>query len=116
MSKMKNVEQQRAKLAWKAAQNNKPEFKTAVDKIPTYIKTNGLLNTLAFMYDKGKEWETLAGVICTQLTTEGFVEKCSGSKDLIDYLLKEERTSRDILQITAETLALFNWLRRFAKS
>ena len=117
---MKNIEQSRAITAWKAANadENKgnSDFETAVNKTLTYIKTNGLINTLAFMYDKGKKWETLAGVICSQLKERELIpSRFTTSKDLLEFLIHPDSTPRELMQITSETLALFNWLRRFVK-
>ncbi|GCD78001.1 hypothetical protein JCM31826_14830 [Thermaurantimonas aggregans] len=82
LSTMKSIAQARAKFAWECAskynsletdseedkkrkKKAKDEYSAIVDKVPTYIKTNGLLNTLAFLYSKkgsGKNGEVLKNI------------------------------------------------------
>ena len=61
-----NIGQIRAKAAWGFAQGKSKEYGQYVKKFPMYIKTNGLVNAVAFAYSKrGKpnkpknEWEQL---------------------------------------------------------
>ena len=54
LSTIKSIAQARAKFAWECANGKDKEYGSLVSKIPTYIKTNGLLNTLAFLFSKSK--------------------------------------------------------------
>lgn len=109
-----NIGQKRAKAAWGFAQDQNSAYASYVRKFPMYIKTNGLINAVAFAYSKGKEWEILYKNIeeyfkqqHTQILT--FTDKDS----LIQVLINaDENTLR---MATAETLALFTWLKRFVK-
>ena len=118
MSRIKSIEQARAKFAWTCALGKNKEYGSVVNKVPVYIKTNGLLNTLAFFYSKKneeilnniREWLTHAefGLISsTQVDT---------NIKLLDYLMSQQEDARFLIQCTSEVLALFNWLRRFAKT
>ena len=148
LSTMKSTAQARAKFAWECANKYNPsdtdgeqekkrkkkekdEYSAVVDKVPTYIKTNGLLNTLAFLYSKkngsGKQGEVLKNIREWLTHSEYGLISLNPNTDekLLEYLtnaqnpaIAEENkvTARDLIQCTTEVLALFNWLRRFAKS
>ncbi|WP_250629778.1 type III-B CRISPR module-associated protein Cmr5 [Rhodoflexus caldus] len=65
---MKSIAQARAKFAWECAKDlGSDKFSTSVDKVPTYIKTNGLLNTMAFCYSKA-DYESVFLLIIEWLT------------------------------------------------
>lgn len=134
---MKGIEQGRAEKAYKFAQTVKEvyfdksknedgkeakKYKSYVKKIPMMIKTNGLGASLAFVFskqnkpDKPKnayrwiyeqltQWLTLESKI-----TESYFNKTG---DLVQHIISKE--SSEYRAITVETLALFNWLRRFAE-
>lgn len=121
-SNIKSIAQARAAFAWeKAQQNNTKEYGTLVNKVPAIIKTNGLLNTLAFLYSKktsGKHGVVLDNI--TDWLTKGEYKLIENSTinsadKMISYLLsKNDSDARFLIQCTSEVLALFNWLRRFA--
>lgn len=132
LSTMKSIAQARAKFAWECAIKQDKEYGSLVNKIPAYIKTNGLLNTLAFLYSKSKSdnrEEKLLKQICNWLTGQNLpsgvtafpiIESSkltTGKNDqekVLNYLMTTD--AKDLIQCTTEVLALFNWLRRFAKS
>ena len=117
---LRSIEQARAAAAWRFAEDNRSDkFETIVTKIPTYIKTNGLLNTLAFLYSKN-EYRPALDCIRLWLTdhTYGQIqERLDTNRALMNHLVKVQPTeARLLIQYTAEVMALFNWLRRFVKS
>jgi CRISPR-associated protein Cmr5 len=139
----KGVENGRAEFAYKCAlsgkdiYNKKTEidhevfedknYKSYVKKIPMLIKTNGLGATFAYVKSKkAKDKENKkAGskenckngydLIYTQtsdwLISKGMITKES---ELIAQLVSEKCSSSEYRRLTIETLALFNWLKRFA--
>lgn len=133
-SYIKSIAQARAKYAWQCAKDNQndKEYASLVRKIPTYIKTNGLLNTIAFLYSKSNREKKVLNNIKGWLTdpTWGLINKNDLSKSLkneneqknkndeeylfIHYLLNSN--AHDIMQYTSEVINLFTWLRRFVKS
>lgn len=130
-----SIEQKRAKYAWDCndnIKNNKDnnikkkhgEYSALISKIPTFIKTNGLLNTLAFLYDKGGVGHMVFDQMINWYISdygslyrrrEDFSGK--GSKEaFLEFLLdKQMEDSRLFISLTVEILALFNWFRRFTK-
>jgi CRISPR type III-B/RAMP module-associated protein Cmr5 len=149
LSTMKSIAQARAKFAWECASEYNPldtdteeqkkrkkkakdEYSAAVDKVPTYIKTNGLLNTLAFLYSKSKKGnreEKLLEQICNWLTGQNLQNGVAAfpmiessnlttgnnlQEKVLNYLMISN--AKDLIRCSTEVLALFNWLRRFAKS
>jgi CRISPR-associated protein Cmr5 len=126
MSTIKSIEQARAKFAWdcacKSGNKASKEYESSVNKVPAYVKTNGLLNTLAFFYSKkgsGKNGEVFSN-IKGWLTNEEYgllsSTQVKTDEDLLNCLFdKQESDARFLIHCTSETLALFNWLRRFAK-
>ncbi|MDW8345843.1 MAG: type III-B CRISPR module-associated protein Cmr5 [Bacteroidia bacterium] len=119
---MKSIAQERAVYAWKCAVKNKDnkEYASLVRKVPMYIKTNGLLNTLAFLYSKGEREKQVLKEITEWLTNKDFglidrsaLKNPNSDTSLIEYLLHAE--PHTVIACTAEILNLFTWLRRFVK-
>ena len=114
----KGIEQGRAKYAFEAVnrvnQNEsndfKKNYKSVAKKLPVLIKMNGLGQSLAFIkrrnngYDKLYEQigDWLQAVDTKQLVPKG---------ELVELVIQLE--SPDYRQVTVETLALLNWIRRF---
>lgn len=159
LSTMKSIAQARAKFAWECAKDlGSDKFSTSVDKVPTYIKTNGLLNTMAFCYSKA-EYESVFLLIFEWITgnntgedkypfftlampikpkealeirkkekdsrlsdTEKQANKQKAEnlnafrKSAMETLVAQCEDTKQHVGLTTEVLALFNWLRRFAKS
>ena len=116
MKTINKLENGRAAYAYQCAEegaglDKKKEYKSYVKKIPMLIKTNGLGATVAFIKSKGGTYDT----IYTQLT--GWFKK---EENPMSFEVKElakdlcEMDSQQYRAITKETLAFFNWLRRFA--
>ena len=91
------------------------DYRSYIKKIPVWIQTNGLGNTLAYMKSKGGDdkknaydriYETLSAWLkeCELLPRE---------KDLLEYVVSQP--SDIYRQFTTESLALLNWLRRLAE-
>lgn len=146
LSTLQSIAQARAKYAWECAEKSKQdkskekEYASLARKIPMYIKTNGLLNTVAFLYSKNEREKQVLNDIMNWLTHEKYgiinkkdIENISEVKEVkekaekdykhkptyeekfIEYLIKHE-DPRSIILYTTEILALFTWLRRFVKA
>lgn len=128
----------RAKFAYdkivefKSKHNSKEEqgdLKSYSKKIPTYIQTNGLLATAAFIKKKtgGKKGQAAYSCIYDMIS-EWFrikiAEGCSLYKknhdilnvDFINVLANENLSMSDYKYIEQEIIRLFTWVRRFAES
>jgi CRISPR-associated protein Cmr5 len=120
---IKSLENKRAEFALqcvyqannKKNQSFKTDYKSYAKNIPVLIKTNGLGNTLAFMCSKDKEaykliyqqlseWLKHSEISCEPLLSNG---------ELLDFVIS--RDSAIYKQITTETLAFLNWLKRLAE-
>ena len=117
MSKRKLIENGRAEAAYNFVKDVKDksyanEYKQYIKKLAPLIKSNGLGNTIAFVYsnsgnsNRGKAYKK----IYRQLDEWG-KEKKLIENDLLDEILSID--SRKYRHITKETLAILNWWRRF---
>ena len=85
------------------------EYKSYVKKIPSYIQTNGLSATFAFMYSKKGTYEIIYKQIENWLKQRDF--KIEG--ELVKWIISQN--SKEYKLVTKEVMALFLWLRRFAE-
>ncbi len=105
------------------------KYKSYVKNIPMLIKTNGLGATLAFINSKGvkkikngknpgeKENPKNAYDLVYHQLTEWFKKEENPMSFKVEELVKDlcEMDSQQYRAMTKETLAFFNWLRRFAE-
>jgi CRISPR-associated protein Cmr5 len=126
-SQIKKLEQGRAKFAWdrakKAKENNSikfDEYKAYSKKLPMLIKTGGLGATLAFIKSKAKKKNgdnTAYGQLYDDIAAYFKQTHMAYILDLDNRELMEAVIDIDSAQyrsVTVETLALLQWLRRFA--
>lgn len=115
---LKGIEQGRAKYAFEAvngiSQTNKKElkesYKPAAKKLPVLIKTNGLGQTLAFIKERNQGYDKLYDQIGNWLQTED-AKRLVPQGELVEQVIQLQ--SPVYRQVTVETLALLNWIRRF---
>lgn len=139
---LRSLEQERAKYAWycineiKREEDNNLEdkYKSYVKKAPSYILVNGLGNTLAFFKSKfgGSEksedkedkkanedkkvskdkeaYEALYNHI-----NKWFQKRFKAEEDILEWITLKA-SSIDVFKVTKETIALLNWMRRFAEA
>ena len=123
---LKQIEQGRATHAYKAVngvkEKYKKKYKTAVKKAPVLVKTNGLGQTLAYIKSKGgkinpktkkKEengydifYDQIGNWLCSDAANQSVTDG-----ELVEKVI--ELPSHEYRQVTVETLALLNWMRRF---
>lgn len=128
MSNRKSIEQERMQFAFEQSKNAKKakKYEAYVQKIPAFIMTNGLGNTIAYISTQSDDdWKKVGQDICDWLlkVENPFKQKLEvkngsgdiGIKDLLE-VLKDNRNDSEYKSVTIEVLALFNWLRRFAKT
>ena len=115
---LKGIEQGRAKYAFDVvndvSQNGsddlKKKYKTAAKKIPVLIKTNGLGQSLAFIKKRNDGYDKLYEQIGNWIQTED-AKQLVPSGELVKKVIQLQ--SPVYRQVTIETLALLNWIRRF---
>lgn len=126
------IEQGRAKYAYECALAGKnlnsttkvdTAYKSYTKKIPMLIKTSGLGAAFAFIKSKMKDDEFKKEFAYKTIyiqTSKWFYEnrsylipELSEETDLVDEIIK--LNSSQYRAVAMETLALFNWLRRFAE-
>lgn len=122
---LKGIEQGRAKYAFDAvkeindeeSKKLKESYKSVSKKLPVLIKTNGLGQTLAFVkskhakQDKPKNgYDKLYKQIGDWLRNES-ANQSVPSGELVEQII--QLNSSTYRQVTVETLALLNWMRRF---
>ncbi len=133
------LEQKRANYAFKMIQtvidkDYEKEFSSLISKLPTLILTNGLGNTLSFLFSKGKEQHLLAIAIITnwlfneadlriikgEFKEEWFdsLEKLKDKENIANILnpIILEANTEEYIFATEETLRLLNWLKRFSEA
>ncbi len=115
---MKNLEQIRAASVM-AAKNSGKDFKgkneseSVAKKIPTLIINHGLLQCLAFAKEAGKGYLNICDCLAEHLGQVGVAQGCRNTDDLIRLLADGD--SQQLKSATAESLAWFNYARRFLK-
>lgn len=103
------------------------EYRSHVKNVPTLILNNGLGPTVAFIYEKaenGNHWELIYKQIQAWIASRDMLGKYTYDNDTILELGGNVELARFIILInsnhyravSSEVLALFEWMRRFAKS
>ena len=114
----KGIEQGRATYAFakvdsvskNGSDNLKKTYKTAAKKLPVLIKTNGLGQSLAFIKKRNGGYDKLYEQVGEWLQTED-TQGLVPQGELVEQVIQLE--SPAYRQVTVETLALLNWVRRF---
>lgn len=113
---MKNIEQIRALNALEAAKGLE---RSAVNKLPAMIITNGLLATAAFCSAEGSSESRKGMQKALKSTIEHLKTRKMLSNDVktIENMIEElsKRDSHHLQQVTAEALAFISYLKRFAE-
>ncbi|NLH73749.1 MAG: type III-B CRISPR module-associated protein Cmr5 [Verrucomicrobia bacterium] len=116
---MKNLEQIRAKAAIDSVKKEPDMSRSAVNKLPAMIISNGLLATAAFCNAEGggenrEDMKKALDATARYLAFRGILAKGTDSVEgMINCL--SERDSHELQHATAEALAFIAYLKRFAK-
>ncbi|MGC9469415.1 MAG: type III-B CRISPR module-associated protein Cmr5 [Anaerolineae bacterium] len=131
----KTLEQQRAKLAWEQIQSIKAlhkdelekKYSSLVKKLPMYILTNGLGQTLAFVCSKAKEgnehqrlydhldaWSRESWSAVGQFGDTETSGDAESRTHLLAWLIEQD--SALYRRVTVGVLAYITWLKRFAEA
>ena len=120
---IRDIEKERAIFAYEkvdeAVQNQgikQSEYKSYCKKIPSYIQTNGLSATFAFIFSKNNTTYTLIyDQVDEWLRKRYNDDNIINNQDieLMERLIRLDSTKYK--KVTIEVLAFFSWLRRFAE-
>lgn len=109
---MISTEQERAKNAWKVAndkENRNKEFKNLAKGAPALIMSNGLMPSLAFWQSK-KAYQPLVNALLGWLKERKLVKNI----DFYDAMQDLQSSDSDnYMRVTEETLEYLKWLRNF---
>jgi CRISPR-associated protein Cmr5 len=123
---MKTLEQERSNYAFECiskikGKNFEKDASSLIAKLGTLILTNGLGNTLAFLFSKAKDHhlETIVIISNWLYKLEGKNKEVNSDnvKEKIDQIMRDFVLDVDVekyMYYTDETLRLINWLRRFS--
>lgn len=126
---MRTLGQKRAAFALKEILNNgcdnPKEFKTLCSGAPSLILQNGFGQALAFWYSKGKgnprdKHQVLLDMVMKWLCLKKedvkneFVKPCSSTRELVEQL--SGMSQRAYLATQDETMALLEWVKRYANA
>jgi CRISPR-associated protein Cmr5 len=131
---MKTLEQERSNYAFRCISEIKKEssrkedksfeknVSSLISKLGTLILTNGLGNTLAFLFAKGKDHHLeVIAIISNWLLRQKDQKEPGFKRDDVKAKIEEIMKSlvldvsvEQYMYYTEETLRLVNWLRRFS--
>ncbi|MGG3739069.1 type III-B CRISPR module-associated protein Cmr5 [Aeribacillus pallidus] len=114
-----SIENGRASFAFESVKNafqdNQVKFesyRSYVKKMPSLIQVNGLGQSLAFCYQKGKEYRVIYDQLHTWLKEKYSQYFKEHNKEFVEVVIGLK--SADYRVLTMEVLALLNWMRKFA--
>lgn len=114
---MRTLGQERAEFALKRVLDVKgvEKFDSLAAGAPSQILQNGFGQTLAFWVSKNDEkYKKLFNIVKDWLTKKEFVTHCEKDKDFIIAISKLEQ--HQYLAAQKETIALLEWVKRYAKA
>jgi len=107
--RLRNLRTEEGGKEWKG------RYGSVVRKLPSYILTNGLGQTLAFLKAKGKGEPGNEHEVLYRHLTDWVGRKVNADGDLLSWLVNTA-TSQQYRLATMEALALLQWLKRFAEA
>jgi CRISPR-associated protein Cmr5 len=132
MSTRRSIEKERMSFVFNFVRDSKngisdktkaKKFEAYVQKVPSFIMTNGLGNTLAYLTTQTDEqWKNVQKVVCEWLKqVDNPIKERLGAtggklENVLEIMKDDSFHDREYRAVTVEILALLNWLRRFAKA
>lgn len=117
------LEKGRAEFAYKCAkygvEQYAKDYPSYVKRVPQMILSNGLGQTLSFIFSKGKNKKNAYDLIYCQIQdymkspNQTRIQMPQEKSDLLEWVIS--CNSNDYRYITEEVLAFFSWLKRFAE-
>jgi CRISPR-associated protein Cmr5 len=115
MSKLPSLDQKRAAYAWQVVQGQSDEYGKLAKGAPALIMNNGLMQTLAFYREKGKDKERSPHHMLNAHII-AWLSLTDKDGDTFDSLMCKllDADSETYRKATVETLGLLRWIRQFA--
>ncbi len=111
---MQSLEQQRAAFAWEKVKDGvDKEYVSLANGAPALIMSNGLMQALAYYYNRGGKAKDLADALLAWLLRRSFVKDASFNVAIPEMA---EMSSSKFIGATEEALVFLKWLRQFAKA
>ena len=112
-SSRQTLEQQRAQNAWAVCENYTDKHVKVAKGLPALIMNSGLMQTLAFCHEKGKnsEHETIASHLRAWLHLR-FPALPQNFEGFMQAVMQQQ--PQDYQRINAEAFAWLKWLRQMA--
>lgn len=113
----KTVAQERSAFALEmvlAIKDKQKEFKSLAEGLPAMILQNGFGLTLSFLLAKGEDHHTKLFQIITEWLRRRDLLRASESAAIMSELSAAEQ--QEYLQAQRESLALLEWVKRYAKA
>ncbi len=89
---------------------NQKNYQGYAQKLPAMVMTNGLAATLAYMREKGSEWEVLYTHLAGWFRRAGMLHN---GRDLLETVVS--LSSAEYRHWSREALAVAEWFKRLAK-
>jgi CRISPR-associated protein Cmr5 len=127
---VRTIEQERANFAWEKVngvrgQDYEKEYRQLARSMFANILTNGLAQTVAFLYAKGKakdkendKFKNNSHYTLYQHLSQWLSEKMKWQApvELVKKLVDKSTQIGDYRRATIETLAFLTWIKRFAEA
>lgn len=117
----RDLDQERAAQAWKDVQQGmNRDYKNAAKAISSMIMNNGLMQTLAFFYQKGDSQKKLSNHVSVWILKVVFREQAGpANHDPFRRAMEQlHQTGESVVyrRATEEALAYLRWVRQFASA
>lgn len=108
------MEQQRAADAWACSEGCTRAYVTLAKGLPALIMNSGLMQTMAFLEDKGYEQHKALGKHLRQWLARHYNQtvRSSDYEDFMEGLFQAE--PQQFQEVTAEAMAWLRWVRQIA--
>lgn len=112
---IRSVEQVRAAFAWQAVSQHEKdkEYKAVAKSAPALLMSNGLIQSLLYLQDKGGAAKALCDDLLAWLVDRSLVSNESFSKQVRELT---GLSAESYLRATQEAIEMLKWIKQFASA
>lgn len=112
---LRSLEQHRAEFAWQrvALHAKAGDYKAVAKGAPALVMSNGLMQSLLYLQDKGGAAKDLSGDVLEWLVKQGLVTSAAFS-DQVGKLAGLE--AEKYMRATQEAMEILRWIKQFASA